>query len=233
MYELSQDRWTATIVSDVTVNAADDITSISVGTGVAVPEARDRLLNGAVILALYRTLETMVLQNSLYEVDSEILYLGVLFGDIKAFVFRDHILLNAGTDGSLTNGSDLASSLRSTSGHIIDADDADFKITYTYECTRRINRYQLFLAFLDGLANAAEPNEVDLVRDECGISPTGEAVIRIYQNYDRPDLLSHKVLKRAMFLVWDRIVLAERMFGNMRGRLEYAGVEIGTFWIHE
>lgn len=236
MYDISRDGWEAIIPSDSEISEEDDVMGVLLDTTVAGPLAQDQLKIGYAILALFQTLTTMLLQNQLYKVESEILVRGYLFGNIRAMTLRSYgcDASSPGVSAPKTNESNRASSLRSGSGQIIDEQDANFKITYTYDSTRLIHSQDLFMAFLDGLANAAEPNEYLPCRMEQGIGPmsaTGQGAIRIYENPNLPGSMSYEKVKRGLYLVWNDIMLRERRYCNMDLILEYAGVEIGTFWI--
>ena len=240
MYSLSKIDWESLFPSDSGGIEEDDNVAIYIGPQVInQPRAPNRLKIGYAILALYQTLTGIILQNSLYDVESEIRLQRSVIGSIVVYVrgeenHVDHASPANMTDAFSNDWSSLASRLKASTGSIIDGDDATFKLTYTYDETHPIDAQDLFMAVLDALANAAKRNPDEPCSSDRGVSlrrSGGQAGILIFQSGENPGTLSYDRVKRGLYLAWDQIMLPGRRFGAMSVILEYAGSQIGTFWV--
>lgn len=234
MYTLSQNQWNYRIAYNSLISDEDGYMIISLSTHGVARIARNQLISGAAILALYQTLETMILQNDIYEVKAGIELNGRGFGEIDVQLLHHPILPGLGISASTNNASNQTNSLSSDEGQFTDKDDAEFKFTYIPDTTSRVHSQDLFLAFLDTMANAADHDEDSPCRQDDGfgpLSPTGRGVIRIFENPDSPGMLSYKRVKRGLYLVWNEVMLGERIFCSTRVELNYAGVDIGSIYI--
>ncbi len=229
MYTLSQYDWNYIIPSDADDSEEDDNLGIVIGTSSAHPAAQNQLKNGYAILGLYELLTTMVLDRDCYEVEAELKLRGYEVGNIRVLaVLKMNALPNPSLSAPESGGP--ASSLKSDSGSI--GDDLGFRITYTYDSAYRINSQDLFMAFLDGLATAAEPNEQRSCELMYAVGPpsaTGQAVITISSEDHRT--LTYKSITTALYLVWTEIILPGRRFGDLDLEIYYVGIKVGRVLI--
>lgn len=236
MYEISRFEWNGVFPDNAEIDVDDDIVTIWVGTTTVFEQPEPyRLKNGYAVMAMYETFTSMILQREYYAVESEIRLRGRKIGSVQVRNYKDldsapNLTISAPASG----GSNLTSSLGNGSGQIIDEEDANFKITYTLDTTRQLHSQDLFLAFLDGLATAAESGNSQSCKSMVGtgqMSTTGQGVIQVSEDSANTGSLSYDLVKGGLYLTWNDIVLKNRWFYSMHLSLEYAGVKVGDFWI--
>ena len=192
------------------------------------PQVQDQLTIGNAILGAYEVLTHMILHHDLHNFICE-LFLGQnQIGYVAVASWTLPIQASNNTTNTTTEQIALSANPQSQSGSFTDATH-DLKITYTYDSTMRINSADLFTAFLDGLATAAEFKEILPCKSIFGVgdlTETGQAVVSMAEQSSGS--LWYEMVKLVLSLVWLRIVLAKRMFGELDLQVFHKGVEIGT-----
>lgn len=228
MYEVSQDQWDHVIPSYSDISQGDDKVGLRIATSIADPQAPDQFKSGYSILGLYYLLTRMISHRELYEVEVVLRMRGYEIGNIEA-MGEVSTALQASNVSALAadNGTALKNTLGIEMGFIVDAAH-DLRIDFDYDDTMRIKSQDLFLAFLDGLATAAEPDKGLPCNFISGMSPwsvTGKAVINM--SAKSGGTLSYNSVKLVLFLVWEKIVLTGQRFGDMQFALHHGNVLIG------
>ena len=140
-----------------------------------------RLATNHIVIGLYTTILDVAALSRFCEVHTTLSQhqrkIGALLIEKKASPTLDQGGTNA-TNLLLEQGSLQGSVLTYPSGRIIDRDDLNFGVVYTYSGTR-LNSKDVFLGVLDALATAAQLDRLTFFESLNVISPSGACTISI------------------------------------------------------
>ena len=114
----------------------------------------------------------------------------------------------------LEKGSPQGSVLTYPSGRVIDLDDLNFSVVYTYSGAR-LNSKDVFLAVLDALAIAAQSDRLALFESLKVISPSGACTISTVA------IRKYSFVTRALLIMIREIMVYLKNIGELMLRLEW------------
>lgn len=225
MYHFAQKDWSERLVGGFTVgvdgfNVEIDIASSQGPYGL-------QLLTSHIILGLYETIIDVSANSRFCEVTTTLsLYgrqIGVLLIQKRGVGVSKEGGINS-TGPVLVKGPTNSTTVAYPSGHLVDADDPDFSISYTYSGAR-INSKDVFMAVLDALATAAQFSPSTPFGSLTARSPSGSCVINIAEE-DSPFPINFSFVTKALRVVIVDIMVRLRNFGALALELEWQNVKM-------
>lgn len=226
MYDLAQLRWDAPMLAMI----ASHIEGYKVLMMFINPQAAGaapQLLVSHCVDALFRAISVMTDAILFCQVRCTLSVGGTELGAL-AIALTDEAA-SVGGRGPHTAGTNASTStLPYARGHIVDPHDFLFLIEYHW-LNKAIKPAELSLAVLDALAQAAMHNKDTAVQQLEAVSPHGECGIFVDKVQDKPVLkaLTYKYATRALRLMFDKIVVPQKRWGDVYVRLVYNDEHFG------
>ncbi len=200
------------------------------------PYSGSRLQVRYAVLGLYKVGVTIAQGSQFYELDA-----ALFMGDEEVgwLEFRPKdpegssgrlLALDSGLVNETTT---VMGKMTADSGKLIDPDDRQFAIIFSWDGVR-IKAQDIFTAFLDGFAIAAEhPNNDIDAYIPAARSASGDAVLSTWTvGQGRNLVMTWKLLKRALIMIWDLLMVGPKgqkpRFEGLIFELEYNGKGIGA-----
>ena len=138
------------------------------------------------------------------------------------------------TDVSRVQRDSSSSLSTSGKGTVVDPSDRKFSVDYQLD-PPQIQPASIFVAFLDGLANAAPHNRDDTGATVSGYGASNECILHLAEG-DHPGTLSWLRLTRFIQIIWQQLMIGHGLpdghaFQSMEFQLKYDGEEIGKGFI--
>lgn len=227
--------WTFTIQSAITMTGEDAPTEVSVDRW--PPTGDSRMQAQHVVLAMYQTGVAIAQGNNFIQLDAELYMKGLKIGWLAFRPERatQHESSEAGhaTQLNALYAYNRTAMILPDSGRLPDPEDKNFAITFHWDGVR-IKSQDIFTAILDGFAIAAEHDNENLdAYIPAARSASGDTVLSTWTVGEKQNRhMTWRLLKRALFLVWDSLILGYEgnkvRFEGVAFELEYEGQKIGA-----
>ena len=182
-----------------------------------------RLATNHIVIGLYTTMLDVAAQSRFCEVHTTLSQhqrrIGRLLLEKKTSSTLERGGINA-TSLLLDKGSLQGSVLTYPSGRIIDPDDSNFEVAYTYTGAR-LNSRDVFLGVLDALATAAQFDRSTFFESLNVISPSGACAISIVAIPSSTFRVKYSFVTRALLIMIRDIMIYLKNFGGVTLQLEW------------
>ena len=231
---LSNFPWTITINLIMSISGPDASTELILHP--FPPRGGSRLQVRYAVLGLYKVGVTIAQKSQFYGLDAA-LYLGD--EEVGGFEFQPKgpekssgrlLALDSGHVNETTTAMRMVTA---DSGKLFDPDDRRFAIIFSWDGVR-VKAQDIFTAFLDGLAIAAEHENTDIdAYIPAARSVSGDTVLSTWTagQGGNPGM-TWKLLKRALIMMWDLLMVGpvghKPRFEGLIFELEYEGKGIGA-----
>ncbi|KAL6716019.1 hypothetical protein ACLMJK_006981 [Lecanora helva] len=226
--------WGSTFSHSLSMTDREYTTQISI-----YPMPRDsQLKNSVAITALYDLGCVVAVHNKFYELQANLLLDEVTRGVIQIYnkppgASPDTLLLDQVADSNTTLMANP------TKGGIVDPKDRKLIVTFEFDGVK-LNSKDIFTSFLNAFAISSEQDNSKL-NAAISAAPSaydgkrgGDVVLSTWSSVDPDDnRMTWSRLKRALLIIWTRIVMEDGVgtrprFEGFYFGIEYAGVEIGA-----
>ena len=194
----------------------------------------DKLQAQYAVLGLYQVGTEIAQGNKFYQLDAKIYVRDVKLGTLELRPFRKALHSTSNIHLSPPrSGYRNDTTTRPQKGRIPDPDDKRFVVTYEWDRTN-IKSQDVFTVILDALSIAAEHNNTHVdAYIPAARSATGDTVMSTWNiGEEGSRLMSWGLLKKALFLVWEFVIIGREgekpIFGGVYLGLEFKGKEIGA-----
>lgn len=214
MYQIAQLGWYKPLVANTNYtvggyNVQIGIESTQAGHG-AIPLATRHM-----VIGLYTTMLDVTALSRFCEVHQRLI--GLLFIEKTPAPTLEQAGMNA-TNLLLDTGS-----LQTyPSGRIVDPNDRDFEIEYTYSGAR-LNSKDVFLGVLDALATAAQFGRLTFFESLNAVSPSCACTISIVAIQSSTFRVTYNFVTKALLFMITDVMIYLKKFGEVTLQLEFKG----------
>ena len=222
MYHFAQLGWDNPIAQSITYWAEGYNVQIGIETTQG-SHGSIRLATNHIVIGLYTTMVDVAAQSRFCEVHTTLSQHQRRIGRLLIEKKTSSTLEQGGTNATnllLGKGSLQGSVLTYPSGRVIDPDDLNFEVAYTYSGAR-LNSKDVFLAALDALATAAQFNRLTFFESLNVISPSGACTISIVAIQSSTFKVRYSFVTRALLILITDIMIHLKNFGEVTLRLEW------------
>ena len=194
------------------------------------PGAPLRLQTNHIVLGLYETITDVAARSRFCAALVTLSLHGRQIGVLKIEARRPAGASETSGAGSVPGDNDDApppasNAVTYPTGEIIDRDDPDFSISYTYTGAS-INSKEIILAVLDALTTAAQSAPGAFFRSLDAASASGICAIGV-RGVENPLGINYSYVTKALRTIVSDIMVPLRRFGEMTLRILWQGVKIG------
>ena len=222
MYHFAQLGWDKPLAQSITYWAEGYNVQIGIDSAQG-SYGSIRLATNHIVIGLYTTMLDVAALSRFCEVHTTLSLhqrkICVLHIEKKTSATLEQGGTNA-TNLLLDKGSLQGSVLTYPSGRIIDPDDPNFEIAYTYSGAR-LNSKDVFLGVLDALATAAQFNRLTFFESLNVNSPSGSCTISILAIQSSSFRVKYSFVTRALLIMITDIMIHLKNFGEVTLQLEW------------
>ena len=224
MYHFAQLGWDHPLAQSITYWAEDYNVQIGIETTQG-SHGSIRLATNHIVIGLYTTMLDVAALSHFCEVHTTLSQHQRKIGRLLIEKRTSATLEQGGTNATnllVEKGSLQGSALTYPSGRIIDPDQSNFEISYTYSGAR-LNSKDVFLGVLDALATAAQFDRLTFFESLNVISPSGACKISIVAIQSSTFRVRFSFVTRALLIMIRDIMIYLKDFGEVTLQLEWRG----------
>ena len=222
MYHFAQRGWDNPLARSLTY--WDEVYDVQIGIeSTQGSHGAIRLATNHIVIGLYTTMLDVAALSRFCEVHTTLSQHQRRIGRLLIEKKTSSTLEQGGTNATnsiLDKGSLQGSVVTYPSGRIIDPDDSNFAVVYTYSGAR-LNSKDVFLGVLDALATAAQFDRLTLFESLNVISPSGACTISIVAIQGSTFRVKYSFVTRALLMMIRDIMIHLKNFGEVMLQLEW------------
>ena len=222
MYHFAQLGWDSPLAQSVTYWAEGYNVQIGIESAQG-SHGSIRLATNHIVIGLYTTMLDVAALSRFCEVHTTLSQHQRKIGRLLIEKRTSSTLEQGGTNAIniiLNKGSLQGSALTYPSGRVIDPDDSNFEVVYTYTGAR-LNSKDVFLGVLDALAIAAQFDRLTFFESLNVISPSGACKISIMAIQSSSFRVRYSFVTRALLIMIRDIMIYLKNFGEVTLQLEW------------